>query len=45
MVSDKTFVLVGKEVDEFLEYDQRELSVDEKSLQEAFDIYNKYCIF
>ncbi|MGI0059348.1 MAG: hypothetical protein ACREBJ_06230 [Nitrosotalea sp.] len=44
MATDKTLVLEGKEVDEFLEYDQRELSIDEKkSLKDAYDLYKKYC--
>ncbi|GEM_PF-2209930 len=44
MVTDETLILEGSEVDKFLEYDQRELSVDEKqSLKEAHDLYKKYC--
>lgn len=44
MTTDKTLVLEGNEVDEFLEYDKRELSADEKqSLKKAHDLYKKYC--
>ncbi len=44
MATDKTLILEGHEVDKFLEYDQRELSVDEKqSLKDAHDLYKKYC--
>jgi hypothetical protein len=45
MATDETLILEGSEVDKFLEYDKRELSVDEKqSLKDApHDLYKKYC--
>ena len=40
----KVLELEGREVDEFLKYDQRELTVaEEKSLQEADAFYNIQC--
>jgi hypothetical protein len=43
-MTDSTLTLEGKEAEQFLEYDQRELSEDEKrSLKEAYILYKKYC--
>lgn len=43
-MTDKVLTLEGKEVEQFLEYDQRELSEDEKrSLKEAHEFYKKHC--
>lgn len=43
-MNEKTLTLEGKDVEQFLEYDQRELSVDEKkTLKEAHDFYKNHC--
>ncbi|MHB8547495.1 MAG: hypothetical protein ACYDAJ_12100 [Nitrosotalea sp.] len=43
-MTEDVLVLEGKAAKEFLEYDKRELSEDEKrSLKEAYEIYKKYC--
>ncbi|MDE1767060.1 MAG: hypothetical protein KGI27_12440 [Thaumarchaeota archaeon] len=43
-MSEDILVLEGEAAKDFLEYDQRELTEDEKkTLREAREIYKKYC--
>lgn len=43
-MSEDILVLEGEAAKDFLEYDQQELTEDEKkSLREAYEIYKKYC--